>query len=205
MDIGQRVIPRDGRKLSGVIVERFDNQPPHLPVVAVIWDGDKHRVRRWFPAKQLLVVQVARDYPADGSFGFCHAGCPAEKAEVISEVEPERWLRTHHKEAAVVGTILAAVAYYRDQPVEWLGALAVFLSFMHAQIAFRFSESDQRQPIAQVPCSWKAQYYFMAKEACWFIYFICLGAWPALIGVVVFLLYPIWRQYHLKRKLNAHA
>jgi hypothetical protein len=32
----------------------------------------------------------------------------------------------------------------------------------------------------------------------WFVYFILLGAWSALAGVIVFLLYTPWRNYYRK-------
>jgi len=119
-----------------------------------------------------------------------------------------RWnrsIRTWHKEAAVVGAVLTTVAWAKGQSIEWLGALAVFFTFMHAQVSFRLSESESRKTLAQVECHWKAQYYFLAKEACWFLYFIFLGAWSALIGVLVFLLYPLWRKWHLSKNHERHV
>jgi hypothetical protein len=177
----QRVSPCDGRKLVGTIVDIFPTVPPHLPMVSVVWDGDKSQERRWFPVRDLKVL--VEPVP-----------------DVTGATIPQTSLRTWHKESLVVGIILAAVAVIKGQPIEWLGALAVFLTFMHAQIAFRLSESESRQSLVQVECYWKAQYYFLAKEACWFLYFICLGAWSALIGVLIFLLYPLWRKNHLGQK-----
>lgn len=108
-------------------------------------------------------------------------------------------MKTWQKEALAVALALALVAYYKQQPLEWLGALAVLLTFCHAQIGFRLSEAEAARAITktkvQVECYWKLQYYFVAKELCWFVYFGLLGAWSALVGVVVFLLYPVWRRY----------
>lgn len=183
MDIGQHVSPSDGRPLSGSIVDVFPTIPPQSPMVAVIWDHDKIQERRWFPVSQLKLIDV-----------------PVLAAEPPQKSPARSKLRTWHKEAAVVGAVLTTVAWAKDQPIEWLGALAVFLTFMHAQVSFRLSESESRKTLAQVDYHWKAQYYFLAKETCWFLYFIWLGAWSALIGVIVFLLYPLWRKWHLSKK-----
>jgi len=105
-------------------------------------------------------------------------------------------IRTWQLEATLVAIVLAAVAIYRGSKLEWLGSLAVFFTFMHAQVSFRLSEAEERRTVAQVECYRKAQYYFLAKEACWFSYFLLMGSWSALIGVFIFLIYPIWRNYH---------
>ena len=107
-------------------------------------------------------------------------------------------MKTWVKEAIVVGCLLAGIAYYQSETfgIEWLGSVAVFLTFCHTQIAFRMQEAEKNRGIAQVKCHLKAQYYFIAKEISWFSYFFFLKAWPALAGVVIFLLYPLWRKYH---------
>ena len=182
MNIGQRVAPEDGRSLKGNIVEIFATTPPHPPTIAVIWDHDKTRERRWFPTRQLKLIEV-----------------PAAIAEPPQKSSVRFQVTTWAKEALVVGSILLAVALAKGQAIELLGALAVLLSFMHAQVSFRHAEASRKsQP--QVSCHWIAQYYFLGKEACWFSYFLCLGAWSALIGVLIFLIYPVWRKYNLGQK-----
>ena len=48
--------------------------------------------------------------------------------------------------------------------------------------------------------------YLIGKEICWLVYFVVLGAHSALVGVGVFLLYPVWRHQYRKRKpLEAHS
>ena len=111
-------------------------------------------------------------------------------------------MKTWKKEALVVGSILAIIAIFKWQAIELLGGAAVFFTFMHTQVSFRLSEAEQHRTEAQVECHRKAQYYFIARECLWFIYFASLGAWSALAGVIIFLLYPIWRAYHLSRKLK---
>lgn len=145
-------------------------------------------------------------------------------------------VRTWHVEALVVGSALSSVALLSGKGgVEWVGATAVLLTFMHAQIADRLAEAeghrsrpelekiirsisqrlehtrlepeDRAKLLAeieraeqawtiQVECHWKLKWYLVSKEICWLGYFVYLGAWSALVGVVLFLLYPLWRHWY---------
>ena len=146
-------------------------------------------------------------------------------------------VKTWHIETFVVAVILAGVAvcsqiFLEKGPVEWIGALAVLLTFCHVQVADRLAEAeDHRSRLADeasflsqhyehakmkpeveevraatarlhvhVECHWKLKYFLVSKEICWFGYFVILGAWSALVGVGVFLLYPVWRHQYRKRK-----
>ena len=100
-------------------------------------------------------------------------------------------------EAAVVGAVLLAViALSGGRWVEYLGAAAVFFTFMHAQVADRMAEQQAALPQPTVHCWRWAQRYFFIKEFLWFGYFFLLYAWSALAGVALFLLYPVWRRYY---------
>jgi hypothetical protein len=140
-------------------------------------------------------------------------------------------MRTWKKEALVVAMILAGVVVATGgKSVEWLGAVAVLLTFFHCQVGFRLSEAEDAreklwrtdrfrlaeldaalapplQPadhtphLAHVECHRWLTRYFLAKEVVWLTYFVWLGAWSALVGVGVFLVYPIWRRLHVKRRL----
>lgn len=138
-------------------------------------------------------------------------------------------LRTWYIEAAVVAAILLVVAYCSDRGyVEFIGAAAVLLTFMHVQIADRLAEAEgqrarleldlrslsqryehaaDKPPLDQVKaaedrlilhvdCHWKLKWYLIGKELLWLGYFVTLGAWSALVGVGLFLLYPIWRHLY---------
>jgi hypothetical protein len=114
-------------------------------------------------------------------------------------------VKTYVIEYIFVATVLIVVALVSKKGmVEWLGVLAVFLTFGHTSIADRLHEREaNRYSIdkkVEVNCYWKLNYYFVAKEVCWFVYFYLLGAWSALVGVVVFLLYPLWRKLWRKYK-----
>lgn len=86
------------------------------------------------------------------------------------------------------------------KPLEWIGSLAVLVTFMHAQVGFRLSEAEEKRDAKSVHCYAWLRRYFIAKENLWFVYFSLLHAWSALVGVGVFLVYPAWRQFHLYRR-----
>lgn len=98
----------------------------------------------------------------------------------------------------VVATILLAVNYFTHHlySMEMAAALAVLLTFGHAQIADRMAEKQEAMDEPTVDCYRKLRYYFIGKEACWFLYFLVSHAYSALIGVLVFLAYPFWRRIY---------
>ena len=102
---------------------------------------------------------------------------------------------------------------------EWFGVAAVFFSFLHASVADRLSEAERLReqterlreqegrfgqyrssengvPLYRVHCWKKERQYFLVKEFFWFVYFIALKAWSALVGVGLFLAYRAWRSYY---------
>jgi hypothetical protein len=121
----------------------------------------------------------------------------------IEYIKLKTGVRTHVIEYAVIAIVLVTVAIISKKGwVEWLGVLAVFLTFGHASIAERLREREAlrhqaRSPI-EVSCYWKLPYYFYAKELVWLAYFILIGAWSAIAGVMVFLVYTPWRSYYRK-------
>ena len=129
-------------------------------------------------------------------------------------VDIQHWIKrntflkhTWHTEALFVLTILSISAFISHKGwVEWIGVVAVFFTFMHASVAERLAETEKiRNKILNPPdylivvhCYHKLEKYFYAKEVCWCAYFFILGAWSALVGVFIFLLYPIWRKSYRK-------
>jgi len=147
-------------------------------------------------------------------------------------------VRTWHFEMGVAAAILAMVAALTATPetyyAEWIGALAVLLTFGHVQVADRLAESektrtqlreemrslsrryehdgqDVRPKLSEVfeaedryflhvDCHHWARRYLVSKEICWLVYFVMLGAWSALVGVGIFLFYPVWRHYYRTKK-----
>ena len=117
-------------------------------------------------------------------------------------------MKTWHYEFLFVAVVLATVAacaqaFLGKGLIEWVGALAVLLTFAHVQVADRLAEQaakeEQAQGDATVDCHRWARRYLVGKEICWLIYFVVLGAYSALVGVAVFLAYPIWRHQYRKR------
>lgn len=102
--------------------------------------------------------------------------------------------------AVLVGVVLSTHRY--ADPVEWIGAGAVLLSFGHAQVADRLAENMAFTARAtgvggqiSVECFRWANRYLVGKEALWFVYFVMHGAYSALAGVVLFIAYPFWRAW----------
>jgi len=112
-------------------------------------------------------------------------------------------VQTYVIEYVFVASILITVAVVaRKGWIEWIGIVAVFLTFGHASIAERLREREELRQIKKTPievhCYYKLPYYFYAKEILWFIYFVLLGAWSALAGVILFLFYTPWRNFYRK-------
>lgn len=105
-------------------------------------------------------------------------------------------MKTWHFEAAVVGVILLSVAYLTGNKFsEYIGAGAVFFSFMMMQVASRLEEKEALRHTPEIQCfAWNTRYLYV-KEVLWFTYFIIHESYAALVGTVLFLLYPLWRKY----------
>lgn len=102
-----------------------------------------------------------------------------------------------HEMLFVAGVLLLANMFGgKPNPVELLGAIAVFLSFGHAQIADRLAEKEGQKKIPEVDCYKKLWYYFIGKELFWLAYFLMNHSYSALAGVFVFLTYPFWRKFY---------
>ncbi len=112
-------------------------------------------------------------------------------------------VRTWHIEAIFVLSVLSAVAIWsRKGVIEWLGVAAVFFTWMHASVAHRLAEvqaeKEAKHTMTEVDCHrWTGRYFYL-KEVLWFFYFIVLGAWSALAGTILFLLYGWWRRAYRK-------
>jgi len=106
-----------------------------------------------------------------------------------------RSIQTWHVEMLVVGCVAFGSALAAGGGFHLLAALAVLLSFGHAQIADRMLESQKAQIVPDVECAWKLNWYLVGKETCWLTLFAATGQWTALISVPLFLLYPVWRRW----------
>lgn len=109
-------------------------------------------------------------------------------------------LRTWHIEHLVVAVaLLTTLVATGGGLVELIGAIAVQASFGHAAITDRLTEREAMRASPEVDCyrwSWR---YFVAKELAWLAYFVAHRSWSALVGVGVFLAYPLWRRWYRTR------
>lgn len=90
--------------------------------------------------------------------------------------------------------LLAVNASTHGGGLELIGAGAVLLSFGHAQVAERLAEREGAREQAAVECHRWALRYLVGKESLWLAYFVLHRSWSALAGVVLFLVYPVWRR-----------
>lgn len=130
-------------------------------------------------------------------------------------------MRTWVVEAVVVAFVLATVAGSTGvEPIGWICSAAVLLTFMHVQVASRLQEAEERRAMREVdkaPTSGKEvleqvekadgvhchlwlKRYLVGKELLWCVYFVATKQWPALVGVFLFLLYPVWRRFHISMR-----
>ena len=110
-------------------------------------------------------------------------------------------MKTWHYEAAVaLSILLLPTLILGGTLVGYVGVFAVFMGFLHGQVASRSSERDadkaSQGSTDVLPCHRKEMIYFLLKEVGWFVYFVMLQAWPALIGVGLFLIYRVWRKWY---------
>lgn len=109
-------------------------------------------------------------------------------------------LKTYHYEGAFIFCILLIPFFFQEIRLsEIVATLAVFLTFMHASVADRLQEQQAIKDVPDVWCHHKLQRYFLGKEALWIIFFIMIKSWAALLGAVIFFLYPFWRKWYRKR------
>lgn len=113
-------------------------------------------------------------------------------------------MRTWKVEAAVVAAVLAVVVVVTGNAWrEWVGATGVLFSFMHAQVATRFSEEAASSAAPAVACHRWSGRYFAVREVAWFAYFATGRCWSALVGCGLFLVYPLWRGWWRSRRAPA--
>ena len=105
-------------------------------------------------------------------------------------------MKTWVGEMIVVAAILVMVNTITNHLLlpDIIAAIAVLLTFGHAQIGDRLAEKQSMLEKPTVKCYRRMLLYFIGKEVCWFAFFLMTQSYSALVGVVVFLFYPLWRK-----------
>lgn len=104
-------------------------------------------------------------------------------------------MKTWHLELLFVAALLILPAYLGG----WLGFISMFavlFTFCHVQVSTRLYEADLNRPSPSVHCHEFLSTYLILKELLWVFIFLITGAYPAIIGSVVLLAYPYWRQFY---------
>jgi len=106
-------------------------------------------------------------------------------------------IRTWHIEATVMAVILAATVLFTEGGLtEWIGASAVLVATRRMSVGDRMREKEERRAVHEVDCYAWLDRYLVLGELLFAWYFIRLGAWAALVGGALFLLYPYWRRLY---------
>jgi hypothetical protein len=96
----------------------------------------------------------------------------------------------------LVTLVLKAQSINRFEISEIVCDLAVLVTFMHGQVADRMAEKQAAMVKPDVDCYRFSQIYYVTKELLWIFYFYLLNSYAALVGAVLFLIYPLWRKYY---------
>ena len=106
-------------------------------------------------------------------------------------------IQTWHYELAVVSAVLVITTIlFSNNLVNWIVTAAVILTFQHAQIGDRLQERQKILDKPTVECYWKLKWLFGGKEVLWITAFILMGSYAAIVGSLMFAVYPIWREYY---------
>lgn len=115
----------------------------------------------------------------------------------------ETWV---YERAAVAPVLLAVTALTTDWSsaraiaANWAGAVGVLYTFAHVSVSFRLAEEQAGQAKPAVHCYHMAERYWLIKELAWATAFVAGGMYSALVGSVLFLVYPVWRKIHVENR-----
>ena len=98
-------------------------------------------------------------------------------------------------EATGIFLTLSIIAIANENsPTSWCSALALFLCFLHAQLAFELSERETPSNAGELPGrNQRLRQLYLLKEIMWVVTFLAIGNYPLVAGAIVFTTYPIWR------------
>lgn len=109
-------------------------------------------------------------------------------------------MRTWHIEISFVGAILFLITcFFANNWINWITTIAILVTFNHGQIGDRLQERQSKMDQPTVECYYKLNRLFTAKEILWIIAFLLMKNYAAIVGSVLFALYPYWRKYYRKK------
>lgn len=139
-------------------------------------------------------------------FGLIIWGVENPAIWLVERIKRLTGCKTYHVESGFVLLVLALVVVLTGHTLtwsKWIEMFAVFFTFSHASVAQRLEEKQQQQlethGEAEVECFRMLEAYFIGKEFLWMIAFIEMEAWPALTGVIIFLMFYPWREAWRRR------
>ena len=110
-------------------------------------------------------------------------------------------ITVYHKETAFIILILVVPLMFAGsvRTTEWIATLAVFFTFLHAQMGNRMQEAEAVQDKPAVKNAGRIVFYQILKEGLWVVVSVMTQTWAAWLGAFVFLCHPFWRRYYRRR------
>ena len=106
-------------------------------------------------------------------------------------------MKAWHYEIFIVGLIISVVVFFTgNNLINWLTTIAILITFNHGQIGDRLQERQSKMDKPTVECYHKLNKLFAAKEILWIVCFLLMKNYAAIVGSVLFALYPLWRKYY---------
>ena len=121
---------------------------------------------------------------------------------IFEAVRKATGFKGHHIETGFAILILCIVALISGKGwVEWVGVFGVALTFEYQVLSTYLREHSEalrrhHPDAAKNSISKEIQIIYYLKECVWVLYFVFLGAYSALAGTVLFILYGIWRRLY---------
>lgn len=110
-------------------------------------------------------------------------------------------MKTWKIEAFIIFSVLLIQLFFTGFGFgEIICSIAVYITFLHCQVADRMQERQAILSVPDVECHHKLNKYFIAKELLWVTFFAINKNYAALSGAILFSIYPIWRKYYRKIK-----
>jgi Ni,Fe-hydrogenase I cytochrome b subunit len=106
-------------------------------------------------------------------------------------------IKTWHIELFTVAVILSSTTFITaNNLVNWITTLAILVTFNHGIIGDRLQERQSKMDKPTVECYYKLNRLFAIKEVIWITAFFIMKNYAAIVGSVLFFLYPFWRKFY---------